>query len=291
MKQLTVFTPTYNRAYLLPQLYKSLINQNNQDFEWLLVDDGSTDETNDLVASWQKENKIAIRYVFQQNQGMHGAHNTAYKTITTEFNVCIDSDDYMPDNAVEIILKHTKDLNEKEAGIIGLDATKDNKIIGTTIPSNLKAVKLNELYTMHQVKGDKKIVYKTAVVKQYPKYPLFEKERFVPLDYLYILIDQDYTLKPINEVLCIVEYQDDGSSRNILQQYRKNPNGFAFSRISRIKFGKTFKERFKNAIHLVSSSIFLKNPSWLFKSDKPLLVFLALPFGILLNLYIRFKTS
>jgi glycosyltransferase involved in cell wall biosynthesis len=290
MNTLTVFTPSYNRAYLLPQLYMSLINQSHQDFEWLIIDDGSTDETKVLVATWQKENKIDIRYVYQENQGMHGAHNTAYDAITTEFNVCIDSDDYMAANAVKIILENFKNLDPKFAGIVGLDANKKGVIIGTKIPERLTAIKLNELYTLHQVLGDKKIVYRTAIVKRYPKYPLFENERFVPLDYKYLLIDQDYDLKPVNEVLCIVEYQEDGSSMNILKQYRKHPNGFAFSRLSRIKFGKTFKERFKNAIHLVSSSIFSKKTTWLCKSDKPLLVFLALPFGIILNLYIRYKT-
>lgn len=291
MKSLTVFTPSYNRAYLLPQLYKSLCNQSNQDFVWLIVDDGSTDSTKSIVTSWQQENKIQIEYIFQANQGMHGAHNTAYANIITEFNVCIDSDDFMPDDAVAFILQECENLEGKFAGILGLDANKEGEIIGTAIPETLTAVKLNELYSLHHVKGDKKIVYRTEIVKKYPKYPLYENERFVPLDYLYILIDQDYYLKPINQVLCIVEYQLDGSSMNILKQYRNHPNGFAFSRISRIKYGSTLKERFKNAIHLVSSAIFAKKTSLLFKTDKPILVFIALPMGILLNLYVRYKTQ
>ncbi|HJS00827.1 MAG TPA: glycosyltransferase family 2 protein [Flavobacterium sp.] len=290
MKKITVFTPSYNRAYLLPQLYSSLINQSNSNFEWLIIDDGSTDETKALVISWQQENKIEIQYIYQENQGMHAAHNTAYNAITTEFNVCIDSDDYMPPDAIAIILENCENLDVKFAGIIGLDANNKGEIIGTKIPKSLTAVKLNELYTLHSVKGDKKIVYRTEIVKKYPKYPLFKNERFVPLDYIYLLVDQDYDLKPVNEVLCIVEYQLDGSSMNMLKQYRRHPNGFAFSRLSRIKYGKTFTERFKNAIHLVSSALFSKNMGWLFNSDKPLLVFMALPFGILLNLYIRYKT-
>src|SRR5690606_35848178 len=131
-----------------------------------------------------------------------------------------------------------------------------------------------------------KLVYRTNVVKQYPAYPLFKDERFVPLDYLYLLIDQDYDLKPINKVLCIVEYQVDGSTRNIFKQYMRHPNGFAFSRISRIRYGRTFKERFRNAIHLVSSAIFAKKISYLFKTDKPLLVLLALPIGCILYIYV-----
>lgn len=291
MKSLTVFTTSYNRAYLLPQLYASLSSQTVKDFIWLIVDDGSTDTTKSLVAAWQQDGLVQIQYIYQENQGMHGGHNTAYQNITTPLNVCIDSDDFMPDDAVAIILKNCKNLDENFAGIVGLDANKQGEIIGTAIPEHLTAVKLNELYTIHQVRGDKKIVYKTAVVEKYPPYPLYHKERFVPLDYLYLLIDQDYDLKPVNAVLCIVEYQEDGSSMNMFKQYRKHPNGFAFSRISRIKYGKTFKERFKNAIHLVSSALFAKDFSWLIKSDKPMLVFSAIPFGIVLHLYTRIKTK
>src|SRR5690606_33604780 len=100
MHKLTVFTPTYNRAYSLPHLYESLKRQTCPNFEWLVVDDGSSDNTRELVESWIKEGRVPIRYIYQKNKGMCGAHNTAYDNITTELCVCIDSDDYMTDNAV-----------------------------------------------------------------------------------------------------------------------------------------------------------------------------------------------
>ena len=290
MKQLTVFTPTFNRAYLLPQLFESLQRQTSKEFIWLIIDDGSTDNTASLVEHWKAIASFEIKYIYQENQGMHGAHNTAYQYCETPFNICIDSDDYMPNNAVERIKYHLKNLPSEFAGLVGLDANKNTKqIIGSQMPMNLNAVKLNELYGLYGVEGDKKLVYRTEIVKRYPKYPLFKDERFVPLDYLYLLIDQDFDLKPINEIFCIVEYQDDGSTRNIFKQYVRHPNGFAFSRLSRIKYGRTFKERFKNAIHLVSSAIFSNDLTWLLKAEKKFLVFLALPFGIALNIYIRLK--
>ena len=101
---LTIFTPAYNRAYTLHKCYESLKKQTNKDFEWLIIDDGSTDNTRELVQSWIEENLIPIKYHYQKNQGMHGAHNSAYELIDTKLNVCIDSDDYMPDDAVEKIL-------------------------------------------------------------------------------------------------------------------------------------------------------------------------------------------
>ncbi|RTY92294.1 glycosyltransferase family A protein [Flavobacterium sp. GT3R68] len=290
MKTLTVFTPTYNRAYCLNQVYESLLRQTSTNFIWLIIDDGSTDNTRELVQSWINESKIEIQYCYKENGGMHTGHNKAYELIKTEFNVCIDSDDFMPDNAVETIVKETQDLSQEYAGIIGLDADKNGNIIGTKIPSQLTHCKLNELYTKYGVQGDKKLVYRTDVVKKYPAYPEFRGEKFVPLDYKCLLIDQAYDLKPVNEVFCIVEYQPDGSTLNIFRQYRKNPRGFAFSRLSRIQYGNTFKEQFKNAIHLVSSALFVKDFSLLKQTQKPEVVLLALPAGLLLNLYVRFKT-
>lgn len=288
----TVFTPTYNRAYCLHQLYDSLCGQTSTEFEWLIIDDGSSDNTKQLVEKWKIENKIIINYAYKENGGMHTAHNKAYELIKTEWNVCVDSDDFMPVNAIDLILKEIINLPKHFAGLLGLDEDKNTgNIIGTKIPESLKQVKLNELYSLHSVKGDKKLVLKTDVIKKYPPYPVFEGEKFVPLDYKYLLIDQDYFLKPVNKVFCIVEYQIDGSTRNILNQYRRNPRGFAFSRLSRIKYGKTFIERYKNAIHLVSSVLFIKDFSVFKELNYKGLVFLAFPLGILLNLYIRIKTK
>ncbi|GAA0720707.1 hypothetical protein GCM10009430_21170 [Aquimarina litoralis] len=293
MKTITVFTPTYNRAYCLHKCYESLIKQSNQDFVWLIIDDGSTDDTESLVASWIKEGKIDIQYHYQENQGMHGGHNAAYRLTETLLNVCIDSDDCMGEEAIEKILVAWEKIKDKPeyAGLVGLDADPDGKIIGTKIPEHIKETTLYDLYNVHKVLGDKKLVYRTEVVKKYPSYPIFEGERFVPLGYLYQLIDQDYKLLPINDVLCEVEYMQDGSSMNILKQYRRHPKGFAFSRKSRMQLAENFKDKFKNAIHYVSSAIFTKNGSFISESPKKLTTILAIPFGVLLNLYIRYKTK
>ncbi|MFB9057609.1 glycosyltransferase family 2 protein [Mariniflexile ostreae] len=293
MEKITIFTPTFNRAYCLHQCYDSFVSQTNKDFLWLIIDDGSTDNTKALVDSWIQENKIKIQYHYQENQGMHGGHNAAYRLIETELNVCIDSDDFMPSNAVEIILKHWKTIENKPeyAGLIGLDADKTGAIIGTKIPNTVKSTTLYDVYNTHGVLGDKKLVYRTEVVKKYPPYPIFKGERFVPLGYLYQLIDQDYVLHPVNEVFCIVEYMADGSSMNILKQYRKHPKGFAFSRKSRMALAKNPKDKLKNTIHYISSAMFSKNWNFIKESPNKGLTLLAIPFGIALNLYIRYKTK
>ncbi len=137
MKTLTVFTPAYNRAHTIGRTYDSLLRQTCKDFEWLVIDDGSSDNTKELVEGWIKDNRIPIRYIYQENQGMHGAHNTAYKNINTELNTCIDSDDFMPDDAVELIISFWSQFGSEEvAGMVGLDQYSNGEIIGDKFASS-----------------------------------------------------------------------------------------------------------------------------------------------------------
>ncbi|MCR2802502.1 glycosyltransferase family 2 protein [Paenibacillus soyae] len=292
MSMLTVFTPTYNRAYCLGQLYESLKRQTNKGFKWLIVDDGSTDNTRELVERWISEGIVSIRYIKQENQGMHGAHNTAYEHIDTELNVCIDSDDYMPDKAVETIIDFwSRNRREDVSGFVALDAYKDGRIIGTKLPENLKQSTLFDLYQTHGVTGDKKLVYRSSLTREFP-YPLFQDERYVGLAYKYYKLDERYPLLLLNEVLCVVEYMEDGSSRNMLKQYVRNPKGFAFYRVALMESplaSLTFK--YKQAIHYVSSCMLSKNIKWLSESPRKWLTLAAAPPGFLLYWYIRRKTK
>ena len=291
MKTLTIFTPAYNRAHTITRTYESLCRQTSKDFEWLVIDDGSTDNTRELVEKWIEENKIPIRYIYQQNQGMHGAHNTAYKNIDTELNTCIDSDDYMPDDAVEKICSFWKEHgSDRYAGIIGLDVTENGKVIGTGFPTGLKETTLGDFY-LQGGSGDKKLVYRTSVIRQYPEYPLFEGERYVGLAYKYMLIDQNYKLLTLNEPLVVVEYQEDGSSVNMYRQYWNNPKGFAFFRKAEMVTTKSVKRRFMVCIHYVSSSLIAKNKHFIKESPRKLTTLLAIPFGYLLYRHIAYKVK
>ena len=291
MPTLTVFTPTYNRAHTLVRTYESLCRQTCKDFEWLIIDDGSTDDTSLLVAKWIKAGHIGIRYIFQKNQGMHGAHNTAYRNINTELNTCIDSDDYMPDDAVEKIVSFWKKFgSDNYAGLIGLDQMENGNIIGTKFPSDLSETTLQNLYA-NGGRGDKKLVYRTDVIKKYPEYPLFEGERYLGLAYKYMLIDMDYRLLTLNEPLVTVEYQQDGSSYNMYTQYWRNPKGFSFYRKTEMMCTPTLKRKFISCIHYVSSSIIEGNYNFLSESPKKFLTFLAIPFGVILYMHIRLKVK
>lgn len=289
MATLTVFTPAYNRAHTLGRTYESLLRQTCSDFEWLIIDDGSTDGTEALVAKWIEDNRIPIRYILQDNQGMHGAHNTAYRNITTELNTCIDSDDWMPDDAVEkIVTFWEKQGSDRYAGIVGLDQTANGNIIGTSFPDGMTETTLQGYYATGGA-GDKKLVYRTDVIRRYPEYPIFEGERYVGLAYKYMLIDQDYTLLTLNEPLVTVEYQPDGSSYNMYRQYWRNPRGFSFFRKTEMMCAPTLRRRFISCVHYVATSIIAGDTRFVRHSPRKFLTSLAIPAGVAWYLRIRHK--
>ena len=290
MAILTIFTPAYNRAHTLPRTYESLLKQSCKDFIWLIVDDGSTDNTSALVKSWQtQENGFEIRYVYKENGGMHTAHNTAYENIDTELNVCIDSDDCMADEAVAKILSAWEKVRDRGyAGLIGLDADMDGRLIGKGFPEGMTETTLTGYYAAGGY-GDKKLVYRTDVIKQYPPYPVFEGEKYVALAYKYRLIDQDYKLAVLDEVLCNVEYQADGSTGTMWKQYLKNPKGFAFWRKVCMQYPESKKRLVVDCIHYCSSCFIAKEKIFIRKSPKPVLTLICMPLGWLLTWYVKRK--
>lgn len=289
---LTIFTPAYNRAHTLPRTYESLCRQRSRDFIWLIVDDGSSDNTADLVQNWQSRNNgFEIQYIYKENGGMHTAHNVAYANIHTELNICIDSDDILADNAVEIILEKWNAVkDEGYAGLVGLDADFSGNVIGKVFPEHMTETTLSGYYAAGGT-GDKKLVYRTDIVNAYPEYPEFEGEKYVSLAYKYLLIDQDYKLSVLNEVLCNVEYQPDGSSNNMLRQYLKNPKGFAFWRTIRMQYPESFQRLLMDCIHYCSSSQIAGNRRYIRESPRKLLTVLCTPAGWVLTGYIRRKVE
>lgn len=292
MPRLTVFTPTYNRAHTLPRTYASLTCQDCKDFVWLIVDDGSTDDTRALVKALQmQEHSFEIRYLYKENGGMHTAHNTAYEVIDTELNVCIDSDDCLAPGAVRNILaKWDSVQKDKYAGIIGLDADLQGNLIGTGFPAGMVETTLSGYYAAGGI-GDKKLVYRTDVIRQYPPYPVFKGEKYVALAYKYRLIDQDYKLAVLNEILCNVEYQQDGSSNTMWRQYLNNPKGFAFWRTVCMQYPVSRKRLFIDCIHYVSSSILAGDRHFLIHSPRKALTAAAILPGALLSFYTKKKAG
>ena len=167
---ITVFTPSYNRSDTLKILYNSLLKQSKANFEWLIVDDGSSDNTKEYIDSLIAENKISINYIYKENGGKQSAYNLGLEKASGDIFLCIDSDDILADDALEIIKEDFSKLKGDDiAGIMyvqGYISDKD-KIIGTMFPSDdLKDTYYN-IYHKLYVSGDKLIVFKTDIAKKY----------------------------------------------------------------------------------------------------------------------------
>lgn len=290
MAVLTVFTPAYNRAHTLGRTYESLCAQTCKDFIWLIVDDGSQDETADLVQSWQKrDNGFAIEYIRKENGGMHTAHNVAYENIRTELNTCIDSDDRMPPDAVRLILdKWAQVRNQDYAGLIALDADFDGNVIGKGFPEGMQETTLGGYYAGGGF-GDKKLVYRTDVINSVPAYPVYEGEKYVALAYKYRLIDQQYKLAVLDRVICEVEYQPDGHSTGMWREYLRSPRGFAAWRKVCMQYPESHKRLIVDCIHYVSSSMLAGNRRFIAESPRKVWTVLCAPAGALLALAVRRK--
>ena len=291
---LTVFTPAYNRADLLTRCYESMCKQTNKNFIWMIVDDGSTDNTREISESWVKNTKdFQVIYIYKENGGLHTAYNTAIANIDTELCVCIDSDDFMPDNAVGLILDFwKKNGSDKYAGIVGLDFDMDGDVIGDMLP-DIKSVNLIGLFTgkYNIVNGDRTNVVRTELYKKYAPMKVFKGEKNFNPHYMHLQISEEYDFLVLNENLRFVDYQETGMTNSMLKQYRSSPNSFAEIRKLYLSFKDTsLKFKIKHSIHLASSCILAKKTMSSIK-DNPykLLSVIALPFGFALSLIVRCK--
>ena len=298
MARITVFTPAFNRAHTLPRTYSSLCRQKCKDFLWLIVDDGSTDDTESLVNHWRsQERDFEIRYIKKENGGLHTAYNAAIAVLDTELAMCIDSDDWLTDDAIEKILKKW-DLegNSQLAGIEALDCYQDGKIIGDLLPDQ-KTINLIDLYVgRYRIRnGDRKPIVRSELYQAVAPMPTLNGEKNFNPHYMHLQISLKYDFLVMNEPVCIVEYQADGMSRNIFKQYLNSPNSFAQLRRLCMQFKDVpLSFKIKNAIHYDSSCILAGCFFDIYKrSQYPFLTGVMLPAGLALSLliYIMAKKS
>lgn len=295
MVPITVFTPAYNRAELLGRCYESLKRQTDKRFIWMIIDDGSTDNTREVVAEWiAQTTAFDIQYYYKENGGLYTAYNEAIAHIETELCVCIDSDDYMPDDAVEKILRFWEEHGSEEyAGVVGLDYDLDGNVIGDPLPDRKTVNLINLLTGKYGIKnGDRTNVVRTALYKQVAPMEGFAGEKDFNPHYMHLQISMTYDFLVLNENLRFVDYQEGGMTDSILKQYVRSPKSFAKTRLLYLSFPNTsFSFKFRQAIHLVSSGILAGNLKQMLK-DTPcrLLTILAVPFGWALTMYIKLKT-
>lgn len=224
MKTITIFTPTFNRAYILPQLYNSLCQQTKKDFVWLIVDDGSTDNTHQLIMDWMNENIINIEYFVQENGGKMRAHNKGVVLCETDFFMCVDSDDYVVNDCIESILSNLNDVYDDS--VCGIIAYRGN-IDGSPLINEFPKVNFSSLSDLYKsgFRGDTSLVFKTSVLKEF-LFPEIDGEKFIPEGYVYNQIDRKYKYKLLEKPLIICVYRDDGYTKNIIKYKYNNPIGY-----------------------------------------------------------------
>ena len=226
-KLVTFFTPTYNRAHILPRCYESLCNQGSYDFKWLIVDDGSSDNTKELVEQWiHTENRFEIYYIYKENGGLHTAFNVAVKEADTEVFVCFESDDIFTSDAMTIIEKNWARIRKSRCvGFISLCKDMEGKLIGKPYPDKVKAT----WYREHRriAPGDKQYVFRTEALKKVFPMPEFPGEKYFDPKYRFFALDGIGPLAVTNEVFDIVDYQPGGLTHTMLRQYYNSPNSFA----------------------------------------------------------------
>jgi len=224
---ITVFTPTYNRKNRIPLLYNSLLKQNFKNFEWLIVDDGSSDGTNKYVRKIIKENKINIRYYYKENGGKHTAFNKGIKLAKGEVFICVDSDDYLTKDALHTInLYYNKYLQSKKklAGFVFLKGYNENESVTKKYPQNETLNNYNSYIINGNIKGDKAEVFLTNVLKKY-SFPKFENEKFLAEGFLWSKIGRNYDYVFINKIIYVCEYLQEGLTKSGKKLRINNPIG------------------------------------------------------------------
>lgn len=278
---LTVFTPAYNRRDLLKRVYESLLSQTDQEFVWLIVDDGSTDGTEAQVQTWAKEGRLTIRYIYQENGGKMRAHNTGVKNCGTELFVCLDSDDFFTEDAVASV----KSLwaakgNRKYAGIIAHKGESRERVLYGQVFPRIEESTLRGLYRSGFA-GETTLVFRTDLLKEF-LFPEIPGEKYVPEDYIYDKIDSGYTMLVLPEILTVCEIVPQGYTDQASRLRRENPSGWYLYYEQRARLEPMSVLKIKYISHYICFSRKLGKSIWEIPISKGL-VLLGLPGALLLR--------
>ena len=257
---ITILTPTFNRAHLLPRLFESLTHQTDFNFEWLVMDDGSTDGTSDLFAGKTfLSAPFPIRYYRQENGGKHCALNAGVKQAKGDFIFIADSDDRLLPQSVAIVEQHASAIADDNtfAGVAGLDVFDDERIVGTGLPQDIIDCNAMDIRYRYHVDGDLKEVFKTAVLQEFP-FPEIQDEKFCPEQLVWFRIAQKYKLRYFNTPIYVAEYQSNGITASIIRVRMLAPQATCMMYAEMLAYKIPFKEKIKAAINF-----------WRFKACAP----------------------
>ncbi len=256
---ITIFTPCYNRAHLLSQLYQSLLEQNATNFEWLIVDDGSTDNTKEVVANFISENKIPISYFNKNNGGKHTAINYGVQKAKGALFFILDSDDFLSKDAVKLTTDawvKIKD-NKKIGGIIGLSEFTNGQLVGDAFLEDEWQLSFSDYYLKYHLRGDKSVAFKTSVMKEYP-FPEEAGIRFVFEAVVWHEMAKKYDVLALNKVIQYKEYLEEGLSDSSYKLWYIKSLAFSYFQLIANKtysFSRYPKTYIWSFIHLAINSL------------------------------------
>lgn len=256
---ITIFTPTYNRAHLLERLYKNLCEQEYQNFEWLIIDDGSTDNTREIIENYKREGKLNIQYFYKENGGKHTAINFGLEKAQSDIFFLLDSDDFLEKSATKVVAEKWDVIRNTPSlcGIVGLSKFLNKEVRTDAFPEDDWVVSFTDIYFKYKILGDKPVAFKTSVMKQFP-FPENQGIHFVFEAVSWHEMAKKYNVLAVNDLLQYKEYTEDGITRNT---YKKEyVKGLAFSFFHLVKnrtypFAKYPHHFLWNYIHLAINSL------------------------------------
>lgn len=287
--RLCIFTPTYNRAYTLERLFESLSCQTSKDFLWFVVDDGSTDETQQMLERFRSSETISIVSVKTENGGKQRAHNLAVEMCESELFLCVDSDDYLVPTAVEELLATWDDVgvDGEYAGILFLKGFSNEKLLSTPLPVGITSCTTIDLYEKHRFSGDTGLLYRTDLLKRYP-FAVAPGEKFIGEGYVYRQIDQEHPLFLLDRILYVAEYLPDGYSKNIRKVTKENPVGYLTLKKQSVLYDNTLFSKYRDTALYLVGCMLAKRKRSIVEAPSTFLALLAYPAALVLR-YTAFR--
>ena len=277
--KLTVLTPAYNRADKLENLFLSLLSQTDKDFDWLIVDDGSTDGTDKVVESFKDRADFQINYIYKQNGGKHTALNVGIAAISALLTFIVDSDDTLTEDAVQTVIDSQEKYKELQniCGFAFLRKFTDGKINGERFkPDGRVGTYIDVRINSGDIFADKAEVFYTEVLKEYP-FPEIEGERFLGEDVVWIRMALKYSMVHINRAIYIGEYLEGGLTSGRRLNNIRSPRGCVLRAREFMRKQIKFKYRLKGTVQYIVYSKFAgqKYSNIIKESPKKFLTFLC----------------
>lgn len=279
-KLITVVTATFNRAHLLVDLYDSLCRQTNLLFDWIIVDDGSTDSTSDIVQKWiRKQPPFHIQLIKKDNEGKNRAINDAVRIVSTPFTMIVDSDDYLTEDAIAFLSNAAQEVEERQeiAGVAGLRGHDlSTPLSNPSFPKNTYVVASNLERKQYHLEKDACEVYKTAILVSHP-FQVWSTEKFVPEQVVWNqLALEGYRLRWYNRITVIARYQVSGLTNVGWDLLKNNPMGYAMMFNHHLLTTQSLRAKINTSLQFICCCFLGNNPKYIFNCNQRLLGFLLL---------------